>query len=250
MNMNNHLHNFYSYFGNSSLFLRLLMIAGGIIVLVLFAHWFELNITHVETWIKSLGALAPLAFILLFVVTTPFFLSVDAFCLVAGVLFPLTTGGFYIIISTYLAAAVIFILGRYFIQNKVKILLTKHPKLKSIDTLLIDNGLKIMFLLRLLPLPFALLSYAFSVTQVKFKPYIISTSGILIYNLTLVYFGYTTKHIASIASSAQSASSVNYPLLIVGVIVNLLVLAMIIHVARKTIGQIFPGIVELKNNQD
>lgn len=243
MNMNKH-------FGNSHLFLRLLVIAGGIIVLVLFAHWFELNITHVETWIKSLGALAPLAFILLFVGTTPFFLSVDAFCLAAGVLFPLIIGGFYIIISTYLAAAIIFILGRYFIQDKIKVLLTKHPKLKSIDTLLIDNGLKIMFLLRLLPLPFALLSYAFSITQVKFKPYIISTSGILIYNLTLVYFGYTTKHIASIASSTQSATSINYPLLIAGAIVNLVVLAMIIHVARKTIGRIFPEMEDLNNNKN
>ena len=236
--------------GNNSLYLRLLLIAGGIIILGFFAHWFEINILRIEEWIKSLGALAPFAFVLLFTIATPLFLSVDVLCLASGVLFPLTASVIYIIISTYLAATVIFILGRYFFQDKVKVVLAKYPKFEHIDTLLVDNSYKIMFLLRLFPLPFALLSYAFSVTEVKFKPYIISTSGILIYNISLVYFGYTAKHIASSVSSGQSLSSLNYPLLVAGAIVIFIFLAIAVHQARKIISQMNPEIIKLEQDKD
>ncbi len=245
MTLNNTCH----HIGCRTLYLRLLLAIGCIILLGLAAHWFEFYIPRIENWIKSLGALGPAFFILLFTVATPFFLSVDALCVAAGVLFPLSTGSFYIIISTYLAATVMFVLGRYFFQDKVKELLTKHKTLENIDTLLVDNDFKIMFLLRLLPLPFALLSYTFSVSQVKFKPYIMSSSGILIYNIALVYFGYTAKHIASIASATASASSVNYPLLGFGAISILFILAMIVRTVRKMIDKIASNPIETEHNQ-
>jgi len=234
-------------FANRTLYLRLLMIAGAIILLTLVAHWFEFYIPRIEIWIRNLGPLAPIAFILLFTVATPFFLSVDALCVAAGVLFPLSAGGFYIIISTYLAATVIFILGRYFFRERINVLLEKQPKLKSLDTVLAEDGFEIMFLLRLLPLPFALLSYALSITRVGFKAYIGSTSGILIYNLSLVYLGYTAKHFTSIAGSAQQTGSVNFPLLILGLFAILLVLALIVQIARNKIAQIDPAMVELNH---
>jgi len=232
--------------GQKSLYSRLLLFVAGIVVLSLFAQWFEFYIPEIEVWIKGLGGWAPLAFILLFIGATPFFLSVDALCLAAGILFPLLAASLYIIISTYLAATVIFILGRSLFQNKVKQLLAKHPKLENMDAVLVGNDFKIMFLLRLLPLPFALLSYAFSATQVKFKAYILSTSGILIYNLTLVYFGYTAKHIASMAHSVQAASTINYPLLIIGAIGIALILTLIVKIVRKTLKQITPDNTEFK----
>jgi len=243
MKSNKHSH----YFGSRTLYIRLLIIIGVIVLLSLTAHWFDLYIPQIENWINSLGVWAPIAFILLFMITTPFFLSVDALCVTAGVLFPLITGGVYIVISTYLAASVIFILGRYFFRNKVNILLEKQPKLQYLNTLTDKDNFKIMFLLRLLPLPFALLSYAFSVTQVTFKTYISSSSGILIYNLTLVYFGYAAKHLTTIGR-AQTNHTINFPLLVFGMIVVLLILALIVHTARKAIAQIDPAMAEINHN--
>lgn len=244
MKINNHLYKF----AEQSLYARLFMIAGAIILLMLLAHWFEFYIPRIEIWIKSLGTLGPITFILLFTIATPFFLSVDALCVAAGVLFPLTAGGFYIVVSTYLAATVIFILGRYFFRDRVNVLLEKQPKLKSLDNLLAKDSFKIMFLLRLLPLPFALLSYALSVTRVKFKAYIGSTSGILIYHLVLVYFGYTAKHLSSIAGSAHTGRPVNFYLLSSGLIAILLVLVLIVHIARNAIAQIDPEMSKINHN--
>ena len=232
------------FIGNQPLYLRLLLIAGGIVLLTLIAHWFEFYIPRIEIWIKDLGALAPVAFILFFAMATPLFMSVDALCVAAGVLFPLNTGSLYIIISTYLASSIIFLLGRYFFRNKVKIFLDKQPKMQQLDSLLAKDGLKIMFLLRLLPLPFALLSYALSITQVSFKDYFVSTSGILIYNLSLVYFGYTAKHVTTSINAIQIGNSVNFSKLILVFFVIVLALSIITIKVRAMIAQIDPAWVE------
>lgn len=241
------LNNYLLHVRGQTLYLRLLMIAGAIIVLSLVAHWFEFYIPQIEGWIKTLGVLAPITFILFFTMATPFFISADVLCVASGVLFPLTEGSFYIVISTYLAATVIFILGRYFFRARVKALVEKQAKLQLLDALPAKDSFKIMFLLRLLPLPFALLSYAFSVTRVTFKSYIGSTSGILVYSLSLVYFGYTAKHLTTIGS-AQTSNTINFPLLIFVMVAILIVLALIVHTARKAIAQIDPAMDEINHD--
>ncbi|HEY8096152.1 MAG TPA: TVP38/TMEM64 family protein, partial [Methylobacter sp.] len=93
-------------------------------------------------------------------------------------------------------------------------------------------------LLRLTPLPFAMLSYALSVTQVRFWPYLAATSGILIYNSSLVYFGYTAKHLAGLISGITPESSVSYPLLALGLVISLVVLIYVAIIAGKTVKQL------------
>lgn len=92
-----------------------------------------------------------------------------------------------------------------------------------------------MFLLRLTPLPFALLSYALAVTQVRFWPYLCATSGILIYNASLVYIGYTTKHLAGLVSGSTKQSSVSYPLLVFGLLIALFILIYVAKLAGDTV---------------
>jgi len=94
-----------------------------------------------------------------------------------------------------------------------------------------------MFLLRLTPLPFAMLSYAFSVTEVRFRPYLAATSGILIYNTSLVYFGYTAKHLSGLISEVSPRNTVSYPLLAVGLVIFLMVLIYVAKVAGKAVKQ-------------
>ena len=74
-------------------------------------------------------------------------------------------------IATFLAAALIFFLGRYSFKNKVVAFISKHKQLAALDAAIDSQPFKLMFLLRLMPLPFALLSYALAVTKVRFWPY-------------------------------------------------------------------------------
>ncbi|PKM10464.1 MAG: TVP38/TMEM64 family protein [Gammaproteobacteria bacterium HGW-Gammaproteobacteria-3] len=213
----------------------ILAIAGVILVI---GHELELYLPDLELWIEDLGAFAPLGFIVLFVVLTPVFISVDTLCFAAGLLFSIGAGEFYIIIATYLAATLIFFLGRYLFKDRVIVLIAKHKPLAALDTAINSQPFKLMFLLRLTPLPFAMLSYALAVTKVKFWPYLSATSGILIYNCSLVYMGYTIKHLAGLVSGSAKQGGVSYPLLVSGVVISLLVLFYVTKIAGKTINRL------------
>lgn len=222
------------------IYLRLLIISGLALTIFLSVRGFQLYLPDLEKWLQGMGAFGFIAFIALFVVATPLFISVDTLCFVAGVLFPLLPGILYVAVATYGAAAVIFILGRYFFREKVTLLLRKHQKLSKLNDVLANDGLHVMLLLRLLPLPFAWLSYALSVTQVQLKPYLIATSGILIYNTALVYFGYATKHVLTAVSGPHSASFIHEGLLVGIGIIAALILIIIVHKARRAMLKIAP----------
>jgi uncharacterized membrane protein YdjX (TVP38/TMEM64 family) len=223
---------------NKSLHSKLTVVLAAVTLIFLIVHELELHLPDLEVWIESLGALAPLAFITLFVVVTPLFISVDTLCFVAGLLFTIVAAEFYMMISTYLAAAVIFFLGRHLFKERVITLLAKHKELAALDTALNSQPLKLMFLLRLTPLPFAMLSYALAVTEVRFWHYLLATSGIFIYNGSLVYMGYTTKHLAGLISGSAQQSSVSYPLLILGLLILVFVLFYVAKLASDTLKQL------------
>jgi len=225
-------------FKNMSIVRKLAVILAVATVILVIGRELELYLPDLELWIETLGALAPLGFIALFVVLTPVFVSVDTLCFAAGLLFSLGAGELYIIIATYLSSALIFFLGRYLIKDRVVTFIAKHKQLAALDTTITSQPFKLMFLLRLTPLPFAMLSYALSVTQVRFWPYLGATTGILIYNASLVYMGYTTKHLAGLVSGSAKQGGVSYPLLASGVVISLLVLFYVTKIAGETINRL------------
>ena len=220
---------------NMSIAEKLLVVLAVAFVIVVIGHELEIYLPDLELWIEKLGVYAPFGFIGLFVVLTPVFVSVDTLCFVAGLLFSLGGAEFYMVIATYMASALIFFLGRYLIKSKVVAFISKHKHLAALDAAIDSQPFKLMFLLRLTPLPFAMLSYALSVTKVRFWSYFGATTGILIYNASLVYMGYTTKHIAGMVSGSAKQSGVSFPLLILGVLILLSVLFYITKIAGETI---------------
>ncbi|MDD5319597.1 MAG: VTT domain-containing protein [Methylococcales bacterium] len=220
---------------NISLFSRLTVILAVVGIILIIGHELELYLPDLELWIQKQGAFAPLGFIVLFVVLTPFFVSVDTLCLAAGLLFSIGAAEFYMTIATYMAAALIFFLGRYSFKDKVITFIAKHKQLAALDDAINSQPFKLMFLLRLTPLPFALLSYALAVTQVRFWAYLGATSGILIYNGSLVYIGYTTKHLAGLVSGSAKQGSVSYPLLISGLLIAFCILIYVARIAGDTV---------------
>lgn len=213
----------------------ILAIAGAILLI---GHELELYLPDLELWVEKLGVYAPLGFIALFIVLTPFFVSVDTLCFAAGLLFSIGAAEFYMTVATYLASALIFLLGRYLFKDRVVTFIAKHKQFAALDAAINAQPFKLMFLLRLTPLPFAMLSYALSVTEVRFWPYLGATTGILIYNASLVYMGYTTKHLAGLVSGSAKQSGVSYPVLAFGVVISLLVLFYVTKIASETINRL------------
>ncbi len=207
-------------------------------VLIFVARELELHLPDLEHWVMNLGLWAPLGFVVLFVLSTPLLVSVDALCLAAGLLFPLAAGECYMILATYLAAALIFLVGRYLFKEQVEEFIAQRKKFSDFNGVLERHAFKLMVLLRLTPLPFALLSYAFAVSPVRFWPYLAATSGILIYNGTLVYVGYTAKHIAGLISRSGAPVAVPHTLLIIGLLATSAVLFYVSRIAGRMLSEL------------
>lgn len=197
-------------------------------------HELELYLPDLELWIMGWGVWAPILYILCFVMLTPFFVSVDALCFAAGVLFPVVVGELAMVLATYLSATLIFVLGRSLMHERALAFTAGHSRFAALEKAInANNPFKLMLLLRVTPIPFALLSYALSVTQVNFRPYLAATSGIFLYNGSLVYLGYATKHLTGLAGGGTLSASLSHAQLIVVLIVVVAVLLYVVKTANK-----------------
>lgn len=210
------------------------------ISVIVIGYWLEHHITAIEQWLSEMGYWAGAGFVVLFVLLTPFFFSVDVLCIIAGALFTLTDGITYVLIATMVAAALIFYLGRYLAVDKARLIVLKHPKLAAYEQLIEKDGFKGMFLLRLLPFPFALLSYVFSISRVSFFPYWLATIGIFPYNSILVYFGYMAAHITAQLKQGGDYTGPHNVLIVGGILACILIIGLVTLIARKQLQQMRP----------
>ncbi|KAG8083439.1 hypothetical protein GUJ93_ZPchr0015g6829 [Zizania palustris] len=92
----------------------------------------------------------------------------------ACLLFGSVTGTIIVSISGTLAAAVAFLIARYFSRERILKLVEGNKKFLAIDKAIGENGFKVVTLLRLSPLlPFSLGNYLYGLTSVKFLPYVL-----------------------------------------------------------------------------
>jgi len=127
-------------------------------------------------WIKGLGALGPLVFILIYVAAVVAALPAAPMSVAAAALFGSVWGVIFINIGATLGAALAFLVGRYFARQAVVNWLGHKEKFRRLDQLTETHGAIIVALTRLVPIfPFNLLNYGFGLTRVPFWTYVFWT---------------------------------------------------------------------------
>jgi uncharacterized membrane protein YdjX (TVP38/TMEM64 family) len=145
-----------------------------VIAIIVAAQYLGLGdkLGELRAWIKSLGTLAPLVFILIYVAATVAALPASPFSVVAAALFGSLWGVILVNIGATLGAALAFLIGRYFAREAVVNWLGKNEKFRRLDRLTEKHGAIIVALTRLVPIfPFNLLNYGFGLTRVPFWTY-------------------------------------------------------------------------------
>lgn len=171
----------------------------------------------IRVWILRLGAIGLVAFVFLYILITVVLGPASALTLAAGYAygawgFPLVVG------SATLAAAIAFLLGRYVAQDRVNHWISKDPRLQSLNRAVSDEGWRVVGLMRLSPLiPYGMQNYLFSMTQVRFVPFVLATLiGIMPATALYVYIG-------SLGQGVGKTGALQWALAIVGLLVTLLV---------------------------
>lgn len=150
-------------------------LVGGVLFLLGLARYLGLDVylKNLEPWIQSFGPLGPLVFVGLYVLAAIAAIPGSALTLVAGVLFGSFWGVVWVSVASTLAAAVCFLIARYFAREAMEQSFKDNAQFQKLARLTAAQGVFIVAILRLLPIfPFNLLNYGFGLTRVSFLTYI------------------------------------------------------------------------------
>ena len=199
------------------------------------------------TWIDGLGIWGPIVFAGIYIAASVALISGAILTLGAGVIFGVVQGSIYVSIASTAAATVAFLIGRYFLRGWVSKQIESQPKFKAIDKAVAKEGWKIVGLTRLSPIfPFVFLNYAFGVTQVSLRDYVIASwIGMMPGTVMYVYFGSLAGDLATLgASGSEGNSTLQWAINIVGFIATAAVTIFVTKIAKKALDEQLAGETE------
>ena len=191
-------------------------------------------------WVDDLGAIAPIAFILIYIIATVAFLPGSVLTLGAGVLFGIIQGSIYVFIGATIGATLAFLVGRYLARGWISKKIEGNQKFSAIDRAVGKEGLKIVLLTRLSPIfPFNLLNYGLGITGVSLKDYVLGSVGMIPGTIMYVYIGSLAGSIATIGSDTQPDANpiAQWTIRIIGFIATVAVTLYVTKIARKALDE-------------
>ncbi|MEL6494042.1 MAG: TVP38/TMEM64 family protein [Cyanobacteria bacterium J06623_7] len=189
-------------------------------------------------WVDNLGAIAPIAFMLIYVVATVAFLPGSVLTLGSGVLFGVVWGSLYVFIGATLGATLAFLVGRYLARGWISQKIAGNEKFSAIDRAVGKEGFKIVLLTRLSPVfPFNLLNYGLGVTGVSLKDYVLASVGMIPGTVMYVYFGSLAGSLATIGGETDANPVAQWAIRIIGLIATVAVTLYVTKIARKALDE-------------
>ena len=172
------------------------------ILLLLFGIKSGINLDKLQSFIKNLGILAPLVFILIYTIGPVFFMPITPLSITGGVLFGPVWGTVYTVIGATFGACASFLVSRYLVKDWVDNI--SSDKVALIQRRVQEEGWKFIAISRITPVfPFNAQNYVFGLTNISLKTFFITTIFSMIPgSFTYVYIGYAGKMALSDKSSA------------------------------------------------
>ncbi len=201
------------------------------------AYYFDLQkrLKPVVDWIGQLGPWGPVLFIASYVVATVLFIPGSVLSLGAGAVFGVVWGSIYVSIASTVGATAAFLIGRYLARDAIERKIKKNKRFDAIDRAVAGEGWKIVGLTRLSPLfPFTLLNYAFGLTQVKLRDFVLASwIGMLPGTIMYVYLG----SLAQAATGERERTTGEWVLYGVGLLATVVATVFVTRVARKALAK-------------
>lgn len=212
-----------------------ILLFGGIIAGILFLpvrQWFM----HFESYVQSLGAIAPVLVVLAYILSTVLFIPGSALTIGSGTLFGLATGFAVVFLGANLGALCSFLLARTLLRDKVANWAAANPKFRSLDQAIGKQGFKMVLLTRLSPVfPFVLLNYFLGLTAVRTAPYVLANLiGMLPATFLFVYIGAAARD-ALAGQMDASAGFYQQILKVIGLLATVAVVVVVTRIARKAL---------------
>jgi uncharacterized membrane protein YdjX (TVP38/TMEM64 family)/rhodanese-related sulfurtransferase len=206
-------------------------------------HREQVNLATLDAWLASLGAWAPVAYVMLYALATVAFVPGVVFSLAGGALFGPLWGTLWNLTGATSGAILAFLVARYiagdWVARKAGGLLKRL--MDGIDA----KGWRFIAFIRLVPLfPFNLSNYALGLTRIPLQQYVITTLVCMIPGAV----AYTWLGHAGRGALSGDAGAVRYGLFGLGLLAAIALLPRLIGRLRGSFAWI--GVNELKRRLD
>lgn len=208
----------------------------------------QMQLVNLVEWINGLGAIAPIAFILAYIFITVAFLPASIVTLGAGFVFGVVKGSILVFIGAMLGATAAFLVGRFVARDWIAKKVAGNRFFNSLDNAIAEEGLKLIFLIRLSPaFPFNLLNYALGLTKISLKDYVIGTTGIVPGTIMYVYLGSLIGDVATLGTGEAPSNPVISWIIKILIFVTVVTISLYIaKIARQALKDAVPETEEPK----
>ena len=167
--------------------------------------------------ISNMGPWAPLLFIVAYVAASVVLAPVFLLTIAAGAIFGLWRGILLVLISKMIGSSVVFGLASPLSRSRLMRWVDRDRRVAAVRRAVADDGLWVMFLLRLSPVvPFVLLNYTLALSGVRYRNFVVAMVGTLPTIVMYVYYGKIVGDVAKIAAGVAPPRGPEYYVLLVG----------------------------------
>ena len=127
-----------------------------------------IDATILQEWLRGLGPVGWIVFILLYILVAVFMLPAFPFTLAAGIAFGSIAGALLSLVGATLGATVAFIVARYLARDAIVNKFHRNPVFAKIEKGFKENGTSFLILTRLVPVfPYNVQNYVYGLTPIK-----------------------------------------------------------------------------------
>lgn len=216
--------------------LRLAIVVAGAAALVIAVRVFpaERYLLDLVAWMRGAGWLGVIAYVIAYVAACVLFLPGAVLTLGAGFAYGVLVGVPIVWVGANLGATLAFVLGRTLLRGWVAAKVQSRPGFAAIDRAVGRQGLRIVLLTRLSPVfPFNLLNYAFGLTQVTLRDYLVgSMIGMTPGSVMYVYLGSLITNLTELAAGRTSGGNAQQIFYFGGLAATVIVTLYVTRLAR------------------
>jgi uncharacterized membrane protein YdjX (TVP38/TMEM64 family) len=191
-------------------------------------------------WVQGAGPWGALLFGLAYIPAAVLFVPASILTLGAGFVFGVAQGTVIVSLGSTAGAAAAFVVARTVGHNWVVRRMAAHPGLNAIQRAVGSEAFKVVLLTRLSPLfPFNLLNYAFGLSAVPFKTYVLASwIGMLPGTLLYIYLGSAAQNVAALLSGEVRGTAGQQVMFAVGLVATILVTTIVTRTARRALSAV------------
>jgi uncharacterized membrane protein YdjX (TVP38/TMEM64 family) len=192
-------------------------------------------IAAIVSQLSTLGVWGQVLFIALYIVASLTMAPAFILTFAAGAVWGLWRGSILVYIGAVLGASSVHLLAGRLLRTRVIQWLDRDPRVAAVRRAVAEQGVWMMFLLRLSPLvPFVQLNYALVLSGVRYRDYLIATIGMWPTIIMYVYYGKVAGDVAALAAGVAPARGPEYyVLLVVGLVATVVATTMVARAAKK-----------------